>query len=184
MIYLILGVALWFAGHLWNRFLPGAYTSLGKAAYGVSLGMILGSLALMVVGYRMADPIILWSGPVWFTHVNNLLMVFAFFTYMATATPLGTAWLVGNVRHPQLTGFKIWTVAHLLVNGDLASVVLFGGLLAWAVMEVILINRQGEKFDRSKAPIKSPLVHAALSLGVFVVVAGIHAWLGPSPFGG
>ena len=45
------------------------------------------------------------------------------------------------MRHPQLTAVKIWAVAHLLVNGDLASLVLFGGLLAWAVVEVIVINR-------------------------------------------
>ncbi len=184
MTLILLGVALWFAGHLWNRFLPDLYAGLGKMAYGVSAAVIVGSVALMVFGYKMADPIVLWVGPVWFTYLNNLLMLLALFTYMATITPLGTAWGVGNIRHPQLTGFKIWALAHLLVNGDLASLVLFGGLLAWSVVEVILINRHGEKFDRSSAPIKSPIVHAGIALVVFGVVAGVHGWLGPSPFGG
>ena len=51
--------------------------------------------------------------------------------------------LSARIRHPQLTGFKTWAVAHLLVNGDVASFVLFGGLLAWAVVAVILINLDG-----------------------------------------
>ncbi len=184
MTLLIAGLVFWFAGHLWNRFLPGLYTGLGKAAYGVSAVIIILGVVLMVLGYRAADTTFLWIGPAFFTHINNLLMLFAIFTYMATITPRGTAWVVGNVKNPQLTGFKIWAFAHLLVNGDIASIVLFGGLLAWAVVEVILIKRQGEKFDRSKAKVKSPVVHAAISLGVFIVIGGVHMWIGPSPFGG
>lgn len=184
MTLLILGLTLWTAGHLWNRFLPGPYAALGKAAYAVSAVVILASVVLMVVGYRAAAPVVFWTSPGWMIHVNNLLMVLAVFTYFATVTPRGTAFVVGNIRHPQLTGVKIWALAHLLVNGDLASVVLFVGLLAWAVLEVILINRQGEKFDRSKAPLKSPWAHLALAVVAFVAIAALHSWVGPWPFGG
>lgn len=182
MVLLILGLALWVAGHLWNRFLPGPYATAGKAAYAISAVMIVSALVLMVVGYRGAAVVTVWSPPAAMTHINNLLMLFAFYTYFSTATPAGTAWIVGNLRHPQLTGFKIWAVAHLLVNGDLASILLFGGLIGWAVWEVILIKRQGEKFDRSKAPIKSAWVHLALSLLLFTLVAAVHIWLGVNPF--
>lgn len=183
MLLILLGLVLWTGGHLWNRFLPDLYGRIGPASKGISAIVIFASLALMIVGYRSADPVTIWSPPDFLRHINNLLMLFAFFVYFATATPKGTAWIVGNVKNPQLTGFKIWGLAHLLVNGDLASILLFGGLIGWAVWEVILIKRQGEKFDRSKAPIKSPLVHLILSLGVFGVAVGIHIWLGVWPFG-
>lgn len=184
MTLLIIGLLLWVAGHLWGRFLPDAYKQLGKAAYAVSAVVIVASVLAMIVGYRGADMIVLWDGPSFLKHINNLLMLLAFYVYFQTVTQPGTAWIMGNTRHPQLTGFKIWTVAHLLVNGDVASIVLFGGLLAWAVLEVILINKQGEKFDRSKAPVKSPWIHLALVLVIFVLVAVAHTALGYSPFGG
>jgi uncharacterized membrane protein len=52
--------------------------------------------------------------------------------------------LTNRVRHPQLSAVKAWAIAHLLVNGDTASFWLFGGLLAWAVWTVILINKAGK----------------------------------------
>ena len=80
--------------------------------------------------------------------------------------------------HPQLTGFKVWAAAHLLVNGDLASILLFGGLLAWAVVEVIFSKRVPGLVNRDSAPISSPIVHLGLVVVAFGVVAGIHdlAW--------
>lgn len=183
MLLIVLGLILWTGGHLWNRFLPGPYANLGSGAKGISALIIFSALALMIFGYRGAETINVWYPPHFFRHINNLLMLFAVFTYFATLTPKGTAWLVGNVKNPQLTGFKIWAVAHLLVNGDLASILLFGGLIGWAVWEVILIKRQGEKFDASKAPIKSPIVHLIVSLVLFGIISGIHVWLGVNPFG-
>jgi len=187
MILLLVGLALWVVGHLWHRFVPDLYKGLGKAGYAVSAVMILGSVVAMIGGYRAADFIPVWSPPAFFTHINNLLVLFAFYTYFTTATQKGVVLITGNLRHPQLTGFKIWAIAHLLVNGDLAAIILFGGLLAWAVVEVILINRQtadqGGDIDRSDAPIKSRIGHLGLVLAVFVVIAGIHAWLGYNPFG-
>ncbi|MGB0799802.1 MAG: NnrU family protein [Planktomarina sp.] len=184
MLPLILGLALWVGGHLWNRFTPDVYARLGKASYAVSALIIVSAVVVIVMGYRSADFIPVWYPPTFFTHINNLLMVFALYTYFATATPKGTVWLVGNLRNPQLTGFKIWAAAHLLVNGDLASIVLFGGLMAWAVVEVILIKRQGEKFDRTKAKVTSRLGHLAIVVVALVIIIAIHAWVGVSPVGG
>jgi uncharacterized membrane protein len=73
------------------------------------------------------------------TGINNLLVLIAFYLFAASGA---RTWLGQKMRHPQLTGVKTWALAHLLVNGDLPSFILFGGLLAWAVVEVILINRQ------------------------------------------
>ncbi len=184
MILLILGLILWVAGHLWNRWFPSAYAGLGKAAYAVSAVMIIAAVILIVVGYRATEIFVLWPTYPALVGLNNLLMLLAFYVYMQTTTPRGTAYFLGNLKHPQLSGFCIWAVAHLLVNGDLASLILWGGLIAWAMAEVILITKQGEKFDRSKAFVKSPLLHLGISLVVFVVVAGIHTALGVNPFGG
>lgn len=188
MIVLILGLGLWVAGHLWRRWVPGIYDGLGTGARGVSALVIILSVVAMVIGYKGAEFVPLWTPPALFTPLNNLLMLVAFYTYLTTATRTGVVWLTGHLRHPQLTGFKIWCLAHLLVNGDLASLMLFGGLLAWAVVEVVLINRQsgsgGGDIARDTAPIKSRAVHLALVGGVFVIVAALHAGVGPNPFGG
>lgn len=187
MFLLLLGLVLWTGLHLLRAGAPDLRASLterfGEGSKGIVAVGIIASVVLMVIGYRSADFIIVWSPPGFLTHVNNLLMLLAFYVYFTTATKPGTAWIMGSVKNPQLTGFKIWAFAHLLVNGDLASVVLFGGLLAWAVVQVILGNRIPSAVDRSKAPISSPFVHLGLVLGVLVVVAGIHTWLGYFPFG-
>ena len=187
MIWLILGLLLWTAAHLFKRLAPAARGALqdrmGDVSKLVFTVMILGSVALMVLGYRAADFIPVWTPPSFFGHINNLLMLIAFYVFLSAMAAPGL-W-IARIKHPQLLGFKIWAVAHLLANGDLASIVLFGGLLAWAVVSLIVINRQSGHWDRPEtAPIKSEAVMAAVGLAGFVVVAGVHAWLGVNPFGG
>ena len=138
MILLVLGLALWWAAHLFKRVLPGPRLALGEAGKAVVAVAVVASVAMMVIGYRGAEVVPLWEPPAFLRQVNNLLMLLAF--YLFAASGMKTR-ITGVIRHPQLTGFKTWAVAHLAVNGDLASVVLFGGLLAWAVVAVITINR-------------------------------------------
>jgi uncharacterized membrane protein len=89
-----------------------------------------------------------------------------------------------RIRHPQLTAVKTWAVAHLLVNGDLASVLLFGGLLAWAVVSVILINRAQPDWTRNPpVPVGKEVMAVVGTLVVTAVVMGIHNWLGVQPWG-
>lgn len=188
MILLILGLILWTALHLYRSVMPDHRAALqermGSAAKGVIAGGIVVSVVLMVVGYRWADFIPVWTPPSFLTGINNLLMVFALYVYLITATKPGTAWVMGNIRNPQLTGFKIWAVAHLLVNGDLASVLLFGGLLAWAVAEVVFSKRVVSLVNRDDAKVTSPVVHFGITIAAVAVIAGIHTWLGVWPFGG
>ena len=141
--------------------------------------MILGGLVLMVVGYRGAEFVNLWFPPAWTVHLNNLLMLAAVFVYGMSATK---GRLRGRLRHPQLIAVKIWAVAHLLVNGDLASVVLFGGLLAWAVLEVIVINRTEDWVRPEPGPAKKDIVLVAITLVMFGAITWIHNWLGVWPF--
>jgi uncharacterized membrane protein len=182
MIWLIPGVALWWGAHLFKRVAPARRESMGEAGKGLVTGLLVASLVLMVMGYRAADPVQLWNPPSFLWHLNNLLMVLA--VYFFAASGMKTA-ITRRVRHPQLTGFKTWAVAHLLVNGDLASVVLFGGLLAWAVVEVIVINRaQPDWTPPAPTPVGKEIGAVVGAVVVTLLIGLVHGWLGPWPFPG
>lgn len=181
LLVLVLGVALWTGAHLWKRVSPATRAPLGEKGKGIASLAILASVVLMVLGYRGTEVVQLWSPPGFLTHVNNLLMLLA--VYLFAASGMKTL-VTRTIRHPQLTGFKTWAVAHLLVNGDLASVILFGGLLAWAVVSVILINRAQPVWQ---GPEQSSVGKEIGAIVGAVVVTGaigwVHNWLGYWPFG-
>lgn len=183
MTLLILGLALWWGAHLFKRIAPDARARMGNAGKGLVAVALLVSVVLMYLGYGDArDEYAFWWGrtPA-LVGINNLLMVLAFYLYAADGSK---TWLARKVRHPQLTAFKTWAVAHLLVNGDLASFVLFGGLLAWAVVEVIVINRaQPEWTPPAPRPAYKEFVAIGATIVAVVVVMLIHNWLGVQPWG-
>ncbi len=180
-LILIAGLVLWTVAHLFKRLAPGPRESLGNAGKGIAALCILAGLVLMIIGYRGADFIPVWSPLPWLTHLNNLLMLGAVFLFGMSAT---TGRLRGRMRHPMLASVKVWALAHLLVNGDLASIVLFGGLLAWAVVEVIVINRAGPWDRPEPGEPKGDVKLVVITLVVYGVITGIHTWLGVWPFGG
>jgi uncharacterized membrane protein len=181
MAYLILGLILWTAAHLFKRVAPDLRARMGKAGKGLAAVGILAGLVLMVIGYRQAVPVDVWITPAWTKHLNNLMMLGAVFLYGMSATK---GRLRGAIRHPQLTAVKVWAVAHLLVNGDLASLVLFGGLLGWAVLEVVLINR-AEDWNRPKpGEAKRDILLVIITLVLFFAMTFVHNWLGVWPFPG
>lgn len=181
MTLIVLGLALWWGAHLFKRLAPARRAAMGDPAKGLVAVGVLAGVVLMVLGYRGAEQIDLWYPPAFLTHLNNLLMLFA--VYLFAASGMKTR-ITRVIRHPQLTAVKTWAVAHLLVNGDLASLVLFGGLLAWAVVEVILINKAG---PRGPLPEPAPMGKEVGALvGAVVVLVGImlvHNWLGVQPWG-
>ena len=154
---------------------------MGDAGKGVVAVAVLASVVLMVMGYRGVDQIDLWYPPAFLTHLNNLLMLFAVYLYAASGMKTR---ITKVIRHPQLTAVKTWAVAHLLVNGDLASVVLFGGLLAWAVVSVILINKAEPRGPLPEpAPVGKEIGALVGAVVVMGVVMMIHNWLGVAPWG-
>lgn len=182
MTLLILGLILWTLAHYFKRLAPDLRARLGDPGKGIVAVAIVISLVAMIYGYRWAPFINVWYPPGFMVHINNLLMLVAFFVYGMSAT---TGRLRGKMRHPQLTAVKIWAFAHLLVNGDLASIILFGGMLAWAVGSVILINRAEPNWQRPEpGPAKKDILLVVITLVLFTVVAAIHYWLGVSPFPG
>ena len=181
MIILILGVALWVAAHLWKRIAPDHRASFGDKGKGIVAVATIISGVLMVIGYRSADGAVYWGRSGALVGINNLLMVLAFYLYAASGKGTRvTRW----VRHPQLTGFTIWAAAHLLVNGDTPSFILFGGLGIWAIVEMIVINRaQGARGAYHAPPIKSEAIAVVATVVVVAVVMAIHYALGVKPWG-
>jgi len=177
MTLLILGLALWWASHLFPIYMTDRRAALiarmGRGRYRGAFAVVsLIAVVLMVIGYRQAEFVNLWFPPAWTVHLNNLLMVLAVFVIGARDF---NSFVRHRIRHPMLTGVKIWAVAHLLVNGDLASVILFGGLLAWAVVAVIGSNRRDGAWVRPPAGDLAGLVrHLIVAVVVFGVIVGIH----------
>jgi uncharacterized membrane protein len=151
---LILGLILFVAPHVFvtrREARAAAIARLGEGAYKglfalVSIvGVIL--IAWGFARYRAAGPIDIWYPPNWMRHVTAAL------TWPAIVF-LVAAYIPGNIKralkHPMLVGVKLWALAHLLSNGDLGSVILFGGILAWAVFDRISLKR---RTDPGAAPI-------------------------------
>jgi uncharacterized membrane protein len=181
MTLIILGLLLWWGAHLFKRLAPARRAALGDAGKGLVTVGVLAGLVLMVVGYRGVEHIDLWYPPAFLTHVNNLLMLLALYLYAASGMKTR---ITRVIRHPQLTAVKTWAVAHLLVNGDLASVILFGGLLAWAVVEVILINRaEPRPALNPPAPVGKELGAVLGAVLATAAIGWVHNWLGVWPYG-
>ncbi|CAN0273940.1 unnamed protein product, partial [Chrysoparadoxa australica] len=121
MLLLILGVALWWGAHLFKRIAPGLREPMGDKGKGLVAVALLISIALMIFGYRTADGAFFWGRHPATVGINNLIMIFAL--YLTSPGPSKGA-IFYKMRHPMLTGFLLWTVAHLLVNGDVPSFVL------------------------------------------------------------
>jgi len=181
MIFILLGLALWSGAHFWKRVSPDSRAGFGdKGKWIVRVALVI-SIVLMVIGYRGYDGPVYWAGGAALTGINNLLMVFAFYLFAASGAKTR---ITRVIRHPQLTAVKVWAIAHLLVNGDLGSIVLFGGLLAWAVAEVIVLNRAQPDWTPAHAvPVKKEVTAVIATVVAFTAVALIHLWLGVNPFG-
>ncbi|MEM9427401.1 MAG: NnrU family protein [Pseudomonadota bacterium] len=185
MIALILGVLLWWAAHLTKRLAPGPRAALqdrmGDASKGLFALLIVLSVVLMTLGYQNYTGQFFWGRNAVLVGINNLLMLAAVYLFAASGARTR---VTKFIRHPQLTAFKAWAVAHILVNGDTASFILFGGLLIWAVVEVIVINRQTERpVPAETYPVKKEVTAIVAAVVVFGLVSAIHIWLGYNPFG-
>ncbi len=182
MFLLVLGLALWALAHFFKRLLPARRAAMGDKGKGaVALALVV-SVVLMVLGYRAAPFVDVWYPPEWARHLNNLMVLIALFM-MSPAPKKGR--LLWGMRHPMLMGFGLWALAHLLVNGDVASIVLFGGLLIWATAEILVINRAEPRWV---APAPGSYGKDAMFFLASIVLLGvigyIHGLIGPSPFPG
>jgi len=186
MLLLVVGLVLFFAPHLVPT-APDLRTGLvrrfGEPAYKIGFAVLsLAGLILIVMGYHklQLNPgknIDFGPAPVWLNHVTWLLMLPAMIALVAAYVPsrIRTA-----LKHPMLLAIKIWALAHLLVNWDLASFVLFGSFLAYGVYDRISVKRRG-----ALGPLGAKtgglagditVVVVGLALYAFMLFGG-HAWL-------
>jgi uncharacterized membrane protein len=181
MFLILLGLILWSAAHFFKRALPDQRAAMGNAGKGLVAVASIVAIVLMVIGYRGWDGTVYWGRNPAMTGINNLLMVFAFYLYAASGAKTR---ITAKIRHPQLTAVIVWATAHLLVNGDTPSFLLFGGLLVWALAEIAVLNRTQPNWTPAHAvPIRKEITAVIATVIVFGVVAAIHIWLGVNPFG-
>jgi len=190
MLQLIIGLALFLGMHSISIVAAPARDRLAKkmgplawrAIYSV---VSIAGFLLIIHGYAVArlSPVVIWQPPGFMSHMTAVLMlpVFVFLT---------AAYMPGKIqsalKHPMLVAVKLWALAHLLANGMLADVVLFGSFLAWAVIDRISLKRRVQKpmvaLPKSGA---NDVIAVIVGLGIYVAfVLHLHvALIGVRPFG-
>lgn len=187
MIWLWLGVIVWSVVHAIPSLAPGMragfITRFGENGYKIGFALaIVGSIVLMVLGWRSAVADIVYEPPAFGRHLAMLLMLVAFLLF---AFSHGKSNLKRFLRHPQLTAVLVWAIAHLLANGDSRSVTLFGVLGIWALIEMMLINRRDGAYEPPEPrPWSAELKPVVIGVVLYVVFVLLHPILfGVSPIG-
>ena len=188
MAWLILGLVLFLGMHSMSIAAPAwrdaQVVRLGERPWkGIYTVVSLAGFAMLVVGYGLArhSPVVLYTPPAWGRHVTALLMLPVFPLFLATYLPgrIKTA-----AKHPTLVSVKLWAVAHLIANGTLADVLLFGGFLAWAVADRISMKHRTQRPlpGAPAGPLNDVIAIVAGLVLYGVFVAWAHQWLfGVSP---
>lgn len=177
MIVLLLGLVLFLGTHSFTMARQRRAALIARFGEGpYKLGYTLLSLvgiSLVSIGYgryRANDWIDVWNPPVWTRHLALLLVLVAFILFVAAYLP---GHIKARAKHPMLAGVKVWALAHLLANGDLGSILLFGGFLAWAVAARISVKRRDEALAHGPEAAPAGWRNDALAVGI-----GTAAWFG------
>jgi uncharacterized membrane protein len=176
---LVSGILLWSVTHLFVALGVEARRAviarIGARSYRslFALTQVL-ALTLIVMGWKAASPASLYVPPPGLRHLTLALMPLAIILFISSRAPSDIKQVI---RHPQLAAVKLWAVLHLLANGEVRSVILFGGMLAWAVLEVIFINRRdGAWIKPAPAGAARTAGSAAVGLAIAVLVMLAHRW--------
>jgi uncharacterized membrane protein len=187
---LLVGLVLFFAVHsvsiVNEPWRDGMVAKMGDIPWKVLYTVIsIVGIVLIVKGYGQArlDPIVLYTPPSWMRHLAMLLLLPVFPLFLAAYFP---GRIKSAAKHPMLLATKIWATAHLLVNGTLADVFLFGAFLAWAVADRISMKH------RAQRPLPGPPASKVNDIivvggGLFVYVAFVlwlHGWVTGIPLVG
>ena len=158
-----------------------------KAWKGIYAVLSLIGFVLIVYGYGLARqvPAVVYAPPAWLRHLGTALTIPAFILLAAAYVP-GTR-IKRAVGHPMVLGVKVWAVAHLLANGAVADLVLFGSILVWAVVNYAAARRRDRAAGTVYAvgPVSRDVRAVVIGLAVWAVFAfWLHGVLiGPQPFG-
>ena len=174
LLVMILGLVLFFAAHIFTTKRDAraqAIARLGEGTYKILYSVVsLGGLALIIWGfahYRAAGMIPVWEPPVAFRHITVALMLPAVILVVASYM---RGRIYATLKHPMLAGIKLWAAAHLLANGDLGSIILFGSFLGWAVYDRISLKRRTD----AGGP---PIPVGGVTNDLIAIAVGIVAYL-------
>jgi uncharacterized membrane protein len=143
---MIIGLAVFLGSHTLVTLRPQRVAVIARVGEGAYKGLfsLVSLVGILLIGYgfalyRAGGYIDIWMPPRWTRHVTELLVWPAIIAIVAAYVP---GQIKRVLKHPMLVGVKLWAVAHLLSNGDLGSIILFGSILAWAVYDRISLKRR------------------------------------------
>jgi uncharacterized membrane protein len=189
MVIFIIGIIIFLGSHSVRIFADPWRTSmiekLGEKKWkGLYTLISLFGLILLIIGYSQArqNTVMIWQPPVFLTHLAVLLNLFTFILLTSSARNNNAIRL--KLKHPMILGVKVWAIAHLLANGSLIDLILFGSFLVWAVLDFRSArNRPSSSANSQVVSVRATL--SAIFLGVvlwLVFILGLHQWLiGVSP---
>lgn len=174
MYLLVFGLVLWTTAHLFPSRAVAArqkmIDAIGLMPYkGLFALTIIASLFFIVLGWQATPPVALWNPPAGLRHATMLLMLPALIMFVAARVPGNP--IKAALKHPQLMGVGTWALAHLLANGEMRSILLFGCLLIWSFANIKSINARDGK--------PQPKLHEKPTLMLIITVAvGTALWVG------
>jgi uncharacterized membrane protein len=183
---LVLGLIIFLGTHSFSMMRgarSGIIRKLGDGPYkGLYSLLSLAGIVLVAVGYgqyRQTGYVPVWDPPVWTRHLS-LLLVWLAFVFVAAAYLPGR--IKRTLKHPMLAGVKVWALAHLLANGDLGSILLFGSFLAWGVAARISVKRRdvAAQHGGTAAPAgwRNDVLSVVIGSVVYLAfVFWLHPWL-------
>jgi len=177
MTLLLAGVVLWCAAHLSLSVAPAVRANLaarlGERPFkGLFAIDIIIALVLIVMGWKAAAPSPVYAPPLTGSPLPTVILALAIVLFITSKTPNN---LKRYIRHPQLNAVLLWGIAHLLTNGDSRSLVLFGGMAIWAILEMLFINRRdGAREKSAPVPIMKDVITFAVAAVVFTALIYFH----------
>jgi len=146
MTTLVVGLIVFIGAHVFVTMRAQRAAAIARIGEGPYKGLmaLVSLVGIILIGYgfgayRASGYIVVWEPPAWTRHVTVALMWPATVCVVASYSR-GNIWR--KLKHPMLVGVKTWAVAHLISNGDLGSIILFGAILAWAVYDRITLKRR------------------------------------------
>ena len=174
LLIMILGLALFIGAHVFITMRERRAVAIARLGEGPYKGVLaLASLVgIILIGYgfasyRAAGMINVWSPPAWTRHVTDLL-VWPAIIFVVAAYVRGD--IARVLKHPMLVGVKLWALAHLISNGDLGSIILFGSILGWAVFDRITLKRRSD-------PGAPPIPYGGRTNDIIAVAVGTLIYL-------
>lgn len=178
MLILILGMVVFMGIHC-VPLLPNRRQQLlnqwGATGYRKRFSLIAGvGLLLIIIGKAYAGYVHIYAPPPWGRHLTHLLVLVAFILLPAANMPND---IKRFTPHPMNWGVILWALGHLLANGDLASIILFGGFGVFAAVDILSANARGASTRDQRYPLKKNIMVVVAGVVAYSLLAFLHPWL-------